>query len=160
MINDERWQSRISTEKSGSFNNDRNVHFLEVFIFLQKNYKFSGKSDSIFWKLGPFLNSLRKPHVRQESGSGNNEPGATPIDAIFAFFGHIEWTIAEKLPVWWKWCFGYRKRYLRTTYPEKMSHRALAVHEICPPRFSENFEWSKKKFSKKNFFRLRIVQFV
>ena len=59
----------------------------------------------------------------------------TQIDAFFAFFGHIEWTIAEKLPVWWKWCFGYRKRYLRTIYPENLSHRASVVHEICLPRF-------------------------
>ena len=106
----------------------------------------------MFWKLDPFLISLQQPHVWQNFGSWNDEPGVTPIDAIFAFFDHIEWTIAEKLPVWWKWCFGYRKRYLRTTYPEKMSHRALAVHEICPPRFFENFEWSKKFFLKKFFF--------
>ena len=37
MINDEKLQSRISQEKSGSFNNDRNVSILEVFNFLLKN---------------------------------------------------------------------------------------------------------------------------
>ena len=50
----------------------------------------------ILLKLGPFLNSLRKPHVRVTFTSFKNEPGATLIEAIFAFFGHIEWTIAQK----------------------------------------------------------------
>ena len=41
MINDEKWQSRIFQEKSGSFNNDRNVYFLAVFKFFVKFFDFS-----------------------------------------------------------------------------------------------------------------------
>ena len=89
----------------------------------------------IFWKLGPFLNFQRKPHVRETFGSWNNEPGVTPIDAFFAISSHIEWTISRKVHIWSKWFFGSWKSYLRATYPDKRSHRASLVHHIWLPRF-------------------------
>ena len=109
--------------------------FLNIKNFSIKNYKFLGKTESIFWKLGLFLSSLRKPHVQNKFGSWNNQPRVTPIDAIFVIFYYIEWTITQKVHVWPKWFFGYWKRYLRTIYPWKISHRALVDHEIWPPQF-------------------------
>ena len=113
----------------------KTCQFRHIFEFWRK----SRSETPIFYcrngKNHPSSESLRKPHVRENSGSGNNEPRVTPIDAIFAFFGHIEWSISGKVHNWPEWYFRFRKTYTRTTYPEKISHRALVVHDIWPPRF-------------------------
>ena len=130
----------------------KKCHFRHIIEFWRKMTHESDIERLFFGKLGPFLNSLRKPHVRQNCGSGNNEPGATQIDAIFAFFGHIEWSISGKVHLWPEWYFIFRKTYMRTTYPVKVSQSASAVHEICPPRFFWILNDPKKKFRTKFFF--------
>ena len=82
-----------------------------------------------------FSNLPSKFHVQERSDSFKNEPGVTLIDAILVIFDHIEWTNTRKVHVWPKWIFGYWKRYLRTTYPEKISLGTLVDHEIRLPRF-------------------------
>ena len=55
---------------------------------------------------------------------------------------------SSKVQVCRKWIDRYRKRYLGTTYPEKISHRPLFVHEIrLPwPRASMDHEIRQPRF--------------
>ena len=134
-MTDERWHGPFFWEKSGSFKNNAKYGIFDSFYFFVKNVEIQMKNGWFFWKALPFSDLPAKFHVQKRSGSFKMEVWLTPIDAFFAIFDHFEWSTAQKVHVWAKRFFGHWKRYLRTTYPEKISPRAWVDHEIRPPRF-------------------------
>ena len=89
----------------------------------------------------------------KKSGSFNNDQNVYFL-VSFKFFVKFFWFYPDKLVLY------VEKALVRAIIPEKMSKFVSAVQKILYMGDFWDFGSFKKIFSKKNFFRLRIVQFA